>query len=407
MFDNKSVWKRFAGAICVLLLCLSVTTWAQEQNSQAGRFSASELDTLVSTIALYPDPLLVHVLAASTYGEQIPGASAWAESHKQLKGEELARAMENADLKYDPCVQALIPFPTVLATMAKYRDWSDQLGDAVSVQKEEVMDAIQRMRSAAYDHGQLQSNDQVVVQKNETIIIEPTRTEYVYVPVYNPHVVYYVHAHGYPAVRYGYGVWLGGWYGEWGWGSCWFEWDSHFIYVRDYRWYYHRPIPHHPRRYSPPPRPRHGPLGPKVHHDPVRPGAHMERPASQRPAPQSAGRPLVKDDPNTVKSIRAEAAGAKTNNLVGVRSDAASKPVVRDTPRRDDYWEEEEQRRYDSNKGFGKATAVGTSNKTQSGNRNWDNRNTNSRNDSRNSGRTNEPRNNGRGNGGFGKAQRR
>lgn len=133
----------------------------------------------------------------------------------------------------------------------------------------------------------------------------------------------------------------------------------------------------------------------------------MDRPASQRPAPQSAVRPLTKDDPNTVKSIRAEAAGAKTNNLVGVRSDAASKPVVRDAPRRDDYWEEEEQRRYDSNKGFGKSTAVGTSNKTQSGSRNWDNRNTNSRNDSRNSGRTNESRNNGRGNGGFGKAQRR
>lgn len=246
----KSAWSRFLG---ILLVCMAALP---SSANAAHNFTPSELDTLVATIALYPDPLLVHVLTASTYGEQIPAANQWAQAHKDLKGEELATAMENANLSYDPSVQALIPFPTVLGTMAKYRTWSDQLGDAVSVQKEDVMDAVQRLRSRAYDHGQLKSDDQVRVEKNETIVIEPTRTEYVYVPVYNPNVVFYVHAGGDPAVRYHHHAWLGSWFGEWGWGSCWFEWDSHFIYVRDYRWYHHRPIPHHPRRYSPPPRHR-------------------------------------------------------------------------------------------------------------------------------------------------------
>ena len=92
-------------------------------------YSPAELDTLVSTIALYPDPLLVHVLTASTYGDQIPAANAFAQSHKNEKGETLAKSIEDANLTYDPSVQALIPFPTVLDMMAKYPTWTDQLGD--------------------------------------------------------------------------------------------------------------------------------------------------------------------------------------------------------------------------------------------------------------------------------------
>lgn len=247
-FLSRWLWVVFA-----LFLLTPVSSKA------ASNFSPSELDTLVSTIALYPDPLLVHVLAASTYGDQISGANDWAQAHKNQSGEELAREMERAELPYDPSVQALIPFPTVLATMAKYRTWSDQLGDAVSVQKDDVMDAIQRLRNAAYDHGQLKTDEQVRVEKGTSIIIEPIRTEYVYVPVYNPRVVFYVYA-DYPSIRYHHHAWLGPWYGEWGWGSCWFEWDNHFMFVRDYRWYHHRPIPRHPRRYNPPPR-RLEPMG--------------------------------------------------------------------------------------------------------------------------------------------------
>lgn len=306
----KMAMAKWLWIVLAAFLCLPVTAKAAEG------FTNNELDTLVSTIALYPDPLLVHVLTAATYGDQIPEANAWAQAHKNLNGEALATAMEDANLKYDPSVQALIPFPTVLATMAKYRTWSDQLGDAVSFQKDQVLDAIQRMRSVAYNYGHLKSDDQVVVTKTEKIIIEPTRTEYVYVPIYNPHVVYYVYADRYhPAVRYHHHAWLGTWYGEWGWGTCWFDWNYRYIYVRDYRWYPHRPIPHHPRRYAPPPRkaPHYRPApAPSKHHvappsrrDDLKAGLKERRRDDVRV--QSNDRRPARDE----KSLRSQAATVK------------------------------------------------------------------------------------------------
>lgn len=315
----KSAMTKWLWVLLAAFLCLPVSAKAAEG------FTDNELDTLVSTIALYPDPLLVHVLTAATYGDQIPNANAWAQSHKDLSGEALATAMENANLKFDPSVQALIPFPTILATMAKYRTWSDQLGDAVSFQKDQVLDAIQRMRQVAYNYGHLKSDDQIVVTKEEKIIIEPTRTEYVYVPVYNPHVVYYVYADRYhPAVSYHHHAWLGSWYGEWGWGSCWFDWHSRFIYVRDYRWYPHRPIPHHPRRYSPPPRrPHHyrpAPPPPQKHRaEPPRGARHdrYDRPArDDRRVHRDELRPVRREDS---RDLRSKAASAKNNNYSVVK----------------------------------------------------------------------------------------
>ena len=262
-------------------------------------YSPAELDTLVSTIALYPDPLLVHVLTASTYGDQIPAANAFAQSHKNEKGETLAKSIEDANLTYDPSVQALIPFPTVLDMMAKYPTWTDQLGDAVAAQKDGVMDAVQRLRHKAYENGHLKSNEQVTVSAADTVIVvQPTRTEYVYVPVYNPRVVYYVRSDGYTTyVRYSSGVWLGTWYGEWGWGTCWFDWGPRVIYVRNYRWYPHRPIPRHPHRFRPAPRPGYGPPPPRYtapapRHAPApkMSPAHREAPPSRALAPAPAPR---------------------------------------------------------------------------------------------------------------------
>jgi len=247
------------GALLALLLMSPAKVHAYEA------FSPQELDTLVATIALYPDPLLAQVLAASVHGDEIPGASDWANQHKSLKGQALSEAIANEDLPYDETVQALIPFPTVLATMAKYQVWTDQLGEAVASQKDQVMDAVQRMRSSAYNHGHLQSNDQVKVIKEKTIVIEPVQKEYIYVPVYNPHVVYYVHSNGYPSLRYRYGVWIGGNYSYWGWGSTWFEWDTHVIYVHDNYWHhprrrYHRPRYSQPRNTAPAYRPAKVPM---------------------------------------------------------------------------------------------------------------------------------------------------
>ena len=274
------LYSRLLNVVAALVLCLSVSGLAQ------ANYSTSELDTLVANIALYPDPLLVQVLDASTYGNQIPAAAIWAESHKNMKGETLASAIEEANLPYDPSVIALLPFPSVLSMMDKYRTWTDQLGDAVTNQKEEVMEAVQRMRQKAYDYGHLKTNEQVKVETGDNITIYPVQKEYVYVPVYNPRVIYYVRYDGYTRVYYGQGVWLGTWFGEWGWGSCWIDWGPRVIYVRNTRWYAHRPIPRHPRRYRPPhhynsPPPRHAPA----------PARAMPAPAarmSTAPAPRAA-----------------------------------------------------------------------------------------------------------------------
>lgn len=249
---------RLLAVASALLFCLPTFSRAQVA------FSSSELDTLVSNIALYPDPLLVHVLAASTYGEQLPPANTWAQAHSSLKGEQLSAELERANLPYDPSVLALIPFPKVLAMMCKYGSWTDQLGDAVARQKEDVFAAVQRLRTAAYNHGHLVSDDRVKVAQDEGITIMPVRTEYIYVPVYNPRVVYYVDAAGFVRISYGPGIWLGGYFGEWGWGSCWFDWGARMMYVRDTRWYAHRHIPRYPHHYRPAPRPHHRPVGPDL-----------------------------------------------------------------------------------------------------------------------------------------------
>ena len=243
----------------------------------AQEFTPSELDTLVANIALYPDPLLVQVLAASTYGDQIAPANSWAQSHRHLSGKDLSNAMAWAKLPYDASVQALIPFPSVLAMMAKYPAWTDQLGDAVFMQKDDVMSAIQRLRRSAAKSGHLKSDDRVKVSKGDNITILPVRTEYVYVPVYNPHYVYYRYYDGYTRITYAPGIWIGG-FTYWGWGSCWFDWGPRVIYVRDTRWHAPRRHYHHHRHYAPPPRKPHH-VGPNLgdgHRNPPPPPRHSQ-----------------------------------------------------------------------------------------------------------------------------------
>jgi len=345
MIENtlkSSFFARWIQKALPLFLLLSGLAFGQ------ANYTPAELDTLVSTIALYPDPLLIHVLTASTFGDQIPAANAFAQSHKNEKGETLAKSIEDANLTYDPSVQALIPFPTVLEMMAKYPTWTDQLGDAVSAQKEAVLDAVQRLRHKAYDYGHLKTNEQVTVTVDTTIIVQPTRTEYVYVPVYNPRVVYYVRSDGYTTyVRYSSGVWLGTWYGEWGWGSCWFDWGPRVIYVRNYRWYPHRPIPHHPHRYRPPPRrfappphqappPRHAPA-PRMapaHREGPAPAARplAPPPAARSAAPAPAQRSVV-PAPATRSSAPAPAMyRPAADNQAGYRTAPAPSPAPRVAP---------------------------------------------------------------------------
>ena len=134
---------------------------AAGQNAPA--YSPADLDRLVSRIALYPDPLLAQVLAAATYPDQIPDAAQWADEHHYLRGDDLARAITEDNLPWDPSVQALLPFPSVLEMMASDINWTRDLGNAFLAQQQDVMDAVQRMRRQAVNYGYLRTNPQVVV----------------------------------------------------------------------------------------------------------------------------------------------------------------------------------------------------------------------------------------------------
>jgi Protein of unknown function (DUF3300) len=152
-------------------------------------YKPGELDKLVSRIALYPDPLLAQILAAATYPDQIPDAAKWADDHHYLTADDLARAITADHLTWDPSVQALLPFPSVLAMMASNMDWTTELGHAFLAQQQEVMDAVQRLRKKAKEYGYLRTNGQVVVADAPYITIVPVSPDFIVVPVYDPLIV--------------------------------------------------------------------------------------------------------------------------------------------------------------------------------------------------------------------------
>jgi hypothetical protein len=161
------------------------------QTDQAEGYSAEQLDALLAPIALYPDELLTQVLMASVYPLEIVDAARWVENpaNKSLTGDALTRAL--VPVSWDPSVKSLVPFPQVLAMMNGQLDWTQQLGYAMAVQQNDVMASIQRLRRQAQIAGQLKSTEQQVVRtEGQTIVIAPAQPSVVYVPVYNPSVVF-------------------------------------------------------------------------------------------------------------------------------------------------------------------------------------------------------------------------
>jgi hypothetical protein len=148
-----------------------------------------ELQQLVAPIALYPDALVSQILAASTYPTEIVEVDRWVQEHPDLKGKDLANAVDHQP--WDPSIKALTQFPSVLSNMDKNLSWTSALGEAYVNQSADVMDAVQVMRARADATGNLKSNEQVKVEIEEkTIVIEPADPEVVYVPAYDPWVVY-------------------------------------------------------------------------------------------------------------------------------------------------------------------------------------------------------------------------
>ena len=148
-----------------------------------------QLQQLVAPIALYPDALVAQILAAATYPDQIVEADRWLQQHTDLKGEQLGQEVDKQP--WDPSVKALTEFPSVLANMDKNLSWTSSLGDAYVNQQQDVMNAVQVMRDRAEKAGNLKSTSQEKVSKQgETIVIEPAEPEVVYVPEYDPWLVY-------------------------------------------------------------------------------------------------------------------------------------------------------------------------------------------------------------------------
>jgi len=200
-----------------------------------------ELQRIVSPIALYPDPLLAQVLTASTFYNDIPAAAQWADQHHYLTGEALAQAITADQLPWDPSVQALLPFPSVLGMMASAMAWTEELGNAVLAQRPDVMDAVQVMRRRAYNYGYLRTNPAIVVGAGPYITIMPVNPGFVVVPAYSPAVVFAAPRVGFvvgAAIRFGFGVALGLAFRPWGWGFGWthFDWGHHVVIVNNHPW---------------------------------------------------------------------------------------------------------------------------------------------------------------------------
>jgi len=159
------------------------------ETAEEQRLNSKRVDALVAPIALYPDPLLAEVLMASTYPLEVVEADRWAKDRDELRGER--RKGEISNQPWDESVKSLVATPSVLAMMNTKLDWTQKLGDTVLAQQADVMDAIQRLRSKAYGSEKLTSTkEQKVKQAHKVITIEPTDPQTVYVPYYDPVVVY-------------------------------------------------------------------------------------------------------------------------------------------------------------------------------------------------------------------------
>lgn len=249
---RKPCWMRIVSLVTAVLLALPLPAMAQNgtsvspQDAQSRRhFSQEELAQLVAPIALYPDELVAQILMASTYPLEIVEADRWVQQHRDLKGENLARALEEKN--WDPSVKSLVNFPSVLSMMSQKLEVTAKMGDAFLTQEQEMMSSIQTLRKKAYDAGNLTATpEQKVIVEKETIVIQPANPQVVYVPAYDPFIVYgpwmypayppYPY-YAYPLPAYGvFGFAAGITIGlAWGYAWGWCNWYGGSVYVNVWR----------------------------------------------------------------------------------------------------------------------------------------------------------------------------
>ena len=206
---------------------------------QAAQQSPDQLQQLVAPIALYPDKLIAQILQASTFPSQIVEAKQSMDKHKEVTGEKLAKEVDKQH--WDPSVKALTQFPAVLANMNQNLAWTSELGDVYVNQQQDLSNAIQTMRQRAKKAGNLNTTSQeTVTNKGSTIVIEPAAPDVVYVPQYDPWLVYGdplgIFPGWYPfpglfldgpGIEFGLGFGIGFWGGfGWGWNHWGFNWHG-------------------------------------------------------------------------------------------------------------------------------------------------------------------------------------
>ncbi|MFY9947967.1 MAG: DUF3300 domain-containing protein [Candidatus Sulfotelmatobacter sp.] len=217
---------------------------------QSSALSPEQLQKLVAPIALYPDALVAQILAASAYPTQIVEAERFLEQNPNLKGKDLGDAVNQQD--WDPSVKALTQFPSVLANLNKNLSWTSELGDANYNQGPDVMQAIQVMRQKAKEAGHLQTTpQQTVTEEGDDIDIAPANPDVVYVPEYDPQLIY-----GYPVglwpgfypwwgvggpyLSFGVGFGIGPFFGfGWGWHGWGLDWRGGYLRYGGGRYGFH------------------------------------------------------------------------------------------------------------------------------------------------------------------------
>ena len=230
--EIRKLYTRAWASVLILLLAAPPGLIAQQAPTDSVVFSQEELDQLVAPIALHPDPLISQILMASTYPLEVALADRWTKQNASLKGDALTSALEARD--WDPSVKSLVNFPQVLTMMSEKLDWTQKLGDAFLADQKKVLDTIQSLRAKAQASGNLKTTkEQTVIVEEKIIKIEPASPEVMYVPTYNPTVVYgawpypsyppyYYYPPGYVAssmMWFGAGMALGAAWG-YGWGNC-------------------------------------------------------------------------------------------------------------------------------------------------------------------------------------------
>lgn len=276
------------------LLCLVLAFGALHAHAQRA-FSQPELDAMLAPVALYPDPLLTHVLTAAIFPQDVAAAANWSRANAHLTADDALRVVEPH--LWHPSVKALVAYPDVLARMAESPQWVADLGEAYSGFYPAVSATIQQLRARAEATGHLRSDEQQnVYRQNDAIYVQPVYPNIVYAPYYNPYVVY----------------------GTWWWPAFrpvyWRPWHARPVIVTHHHHFAHRHHSHHQHSHHQSHREHRGnrdvvhmaPAAPThVVRQPVglvRPMTAMPAPRAvesrpHRPVPESRRAPIVQSAP--------------------------------------------------------------------------------------------------------------